>query len=224
MSTPLDFSAIAANMPALLAGAGMTVAVSLGSIAAGMLIGLAVCLCRISRRRLLAWPARVFISTLRGLPILVLLLMVFYMLPGIGLDAPPLVAAIAALSLNSGAFQAEIYRGGFASIPPGQAEAARALGLGEVRILHRILVPQVMAKVLPSLVNELIMLLKNSSLASTITVIELLRASQQIVSVTYRPTEVYLVAAVLYILMNLGISALGGVARARLAGGGRMAA
>lgn len=219
MLPSLDFSAVVANMPALLAGAGMTVAVSLGSIAAGMLVGLAVCLCRISRKRRLRWPARVYISLLRGIPILVLLLIVFYMLPGIGLNVPPVLAAITALSLNSGAFQAEIYRGGFASIPPGQAEAARALGLGEVRILHRILLPQVMWKVLPSLVNELIMLLKNSSLCSTITVIELMRASQQIVSATYRPTEVYMVAALFYIAMNLGLSALGALLRRRLAGG-----
>lgn len=224
MAQSLDFNVVAENLPALLQGAVVTFGVSLASIAVGLCVGMAVCLCRISRCRPLAWAARAFISALRGIPILVLLLIVFYMLPQVGLGLPPLAAAIVALSLNSGAFQAEIYRGGFASIPAGQAEAARALGMGEGRILRRILVPQVLVKVLPSLVNELIMLLKNSSLASAITVVELLRASQQVVATTYRPTEIYLTAAVLYVVMSMTLATLGNVVRARLAGGRGVAA
>ncbi|MGJ3521986.1 amino acid ABC transporter permease [Nitratidesulfovibrio sp. D1] len=224
MSHVPDFSIAVAHLPALLQGAAVTLGVSLASIVAGLGVGMAVCLCRISRRRPLAWAARAFISALRGIPILVLLLIVFYMLPLAGIELPPVAAAIIALSLNSGAFQAEIYRGGFASIPPGQAEAARALGMGEGRILRRILIPQVLVRVLPSLVNELIMLLKNSSLTSAITVVELLRASQQVVAATYRPTEIYLTAALLYVVMSTGLSALGGMVRARLAGRGRVTA
>ncbi|MDR3045736.1 MAG: amino acid ABC transporter permease [Desulfovibrio sp.] len=224
MSHVPDFSIAAAHLPALLQGAAVTLGVSLASIVAGLGVGMAVCLCRISRRRPLAWAARAFISALRGIPILVLLLIVFYLLPQAGIELPPVAAAIIALSLNSGAFQAEIYRGGFASIPHGQAEAARALGMGEGRILWRIMIPQVLVRVLPSLVNELIMLLKNSSLTSAITVVELLRASQQVVAATYRPTEIYLTAALLYVAMNAGLSALGGMVRTRLAGNGRVAA
>ena len=224
MSHVPDFSIAAAHLPALLQGAAVTLGVSLASIVAGLGVGMAVCLCRISRRRPLAWAARAFISALRGIPILVLLLIVSYLLPQAGIELPPVAAAIIALSLNSGAFQAEIYRGGFASIPHGQAEAARALGMGEGRILWRIMIPQVLVRVLPSLVNELIMLLKNSSLTSAITVVELLRASQQVVAATYRPTEIYLTAALLYVAMNAGLSALGGMVRTRLAGKGRVAA
>lgn len=215
----LDPGVVLDNLPAMFAGAGVTLGVALASIAAGLVIGMGVCLCRISGHPVLRGAARVYISVLRGVPILVLLLLVFYMLPLVGLEAPPLLAAIAALSLNSGAFQAEIYRGGFASIAPGQAEAARALGLGEGRILGRIMVPQVLWLVLPALVGELIVLLKNTSLISVIAVTELMRASQQLVSKTYRPTEIYLAAALFYIVMNLALAGLGTWVRRRLAGG-----
>lgn len=224
MSATLNLDVIITSLPTLLKGAGVTLGISAVSIALGLVMGMLVCLCRISHRKILSMPAAVFISALRGIPILVLLLIVFYMLPLIGIEIPPFMAAILSLSLNSGAFQAEIYRGGFLSIPGGQAEAARALGMGEARILRRILIPQVMHKVTPSLTNELVMLLKNSSLASSITVVELLRTSQQIVSNTYRPTELYLTAAFLYVFMSFGISVLGDAARRKFYHGGRVAA
>ena len=224
MSASFNIDVIATSLPTLLKGAGVTLGISMASITLGLVVGMMVCLCRISRRGFLSWPAAFFISALRGIPILVLLLIVFYMLPLAGLEIPPLMAAIISLSLNSGAFQAEIFRGGFASIPAGQAEAARALGMGESRIVWRILIPQVLHKVSPSLTNELVMLLKNSSLASTITVVELLRTSQQIVSNTYRPTELYVTAALLYIAMSWGISLLGETARRQLQRGEKVAA
>jgi polar amino acid transport system permease protein len=224
MSAAFKFEVVFTSLPIMLKGAGVTLGISLASIALGLVVGMLVCLCRISDRKLLSWPAAAFISVLRGVPILVLLLIVFYMLPLVGIEIPPLMAAILSMSLNSGAFQAEIYRGGFLSIPTGQAEAARALGMSEPRILWRILIPQVMHKVAPSLTNELIMLLKNSSLASSITVVELLRTSQQIVSNTYRPTELYLTAALLYILMSTGISVVSDTARRKFYHGGRVTA
>jgi polar amino acid transport system permease protein len=224
MSAAFKLEVVFSSLPTLLKGAGVTLGISMASIALGLVIGMLVCLCRISNRRLLNWSAAVFISALRGIPILVLLLIVFYMLPLVGIGIPPIMAAILSMSLNSGAFQAEIYRGGFLSIPTGQAEAARALGMSEPRILRRILIPQVMNKVGPSLTNELIMLLKNSSLASSITVVELLRTSQQIVSNTYRPTELYLTAALIYILMSTAISVASDAARRKFYHGGRVTA
>lgn len=221
MDTGFSTAVIIENLPTLITGAGMTLFVSAASIAVGLVIGMAGCLCRISQSRPLRVVSSVYVSVLRGVPILVLLLIVFYMLPQVGIEVPPILAAIIALSLNTGAFQAEIYRGGFASIPHGQVEAARALGMGEGRILGKIIIPQVLWLVLPALVNEIIVLLKNSSLISVIAVTELMRTSQQIVSKTYRPTEIYLAVAVLYIIMNLGISVLGSTVRRRLSGNGR---
>jgi len=218
MSASLDFSVVIHNLPLLIQGAGVTLVVALASILAGLVLGMLVCLGRLSGNRLLRGGMKVYISALRGIPILVNLMIVFYMLPLVGVEVPPVLAAILGLSLNSAAFQAEIFRGGFNSLPPGQLEAARALGIGEFRILMRIVIPQVLLKVLPSLMNELTVLLKNTSLASTITVIELLRTSQQLVASTYRPTEIYAAAAVLYILMCLGLSAMGGAVRRALVG------
>ncbi len=220
----MDLGLIIGSLPALARGAAMTLFVSLTAIALGLVLGMLLSFARMSENRWLSAAARFYISALRGIPILVLLLMVFYLLPAVGLEAPPLVAAIAALTLNTAAFQAEIYRGGFAVIPPGQIEAARVLGLGETRIKTRILIPQVIWLVTPALVNEIIVLLKNSSLVSVIAVTELMRVSQQLVSKTYKPTEVYLAACLLYVLMNLCLSALGSRLRRRIGGasaGGR---
>jgi polar amino acid transport system permease protein len=220
----VDLGLIIGSLPALARGAAMTLFVSLTAIALGLVLGMLLSFARMSANRWLSAAARFYISALRGIPILVLLLMVFYLLPAVGLEAPPLVAAIAALTLNTAAFQAEIYRGGFAVIPPGQIEAARVLGLSETRIKTRILIPQVIWLVTPALVNEIIVLLKNSSLVSVIAVTELMRVSQQLVSKTYKPTEIYLAACLLYVLMNLCLSALGSRLRRRIGGasaGGR---
>ena len=124
-----------------------------------------------------------------------------------GLSA--LLVAVLALGLNTSAFQAEIYRGGFNSIPVGQIEAAKALGLSRARILTRIQLPQVLSLTGPELVNEFIILFKNSSLISVIGVTELMRRSEQLVSTTYKPVEVYLAAAIIYLALCLIISRLG---------------
>jgi polar amino acid transport system permease protein len=145
----------------------------------------------------------------RGTPILVQLLIVFYMLPQAGIDVAPLVAAIVALSLNTAAFQGEIYRAGLLAIPRGEIEAARMLGIGKWTIRRRILIPQMFRLVLPPLVNEAIIILKNSSLVSVIAVTELMRRSQQIASTTFKPLEVYLIAGAIYLALNLVLAHAG---------------
>ena len=145
----------------------------------------------------------------RGTPILVQLLIVFYLLQEIGLDVPPVAAVVMALTMNTAAFQAEIFRGGLLTIPSGQVEATRMLGIGVLAIRVRILIPQMMRLVLPALINETISILKNSSLISVIAVTELMRTSQQVVSVTYRPLETYMIAAVIYPAMNLVLARAG---------------
>jgi polar amino acid transport system permease protein len=132
------------------------------------------------------------------------LLIVFYMLPQVGLDVSPFIAAVIALSLNTAAFQAEIYRAGLMAIPRDEIEAARMLGIREWTIRRRILIPQMSRLVLPPLVNEAIIIVKNSSLVSVIAVTELMRRSQQIASTTtFKPVEVYLIAGAIYLAVNL---------------------
>ena len=206
----MDFlGVISDHYNAFLIGAGMTAMVSAVSIAAGMVLGLWLSFGLISQNRLIRGASAVYRSAWRGTPILVQLLIVFYLLPTIGLDVPSIAAAMIALAMNTAAFQAEIFRGGLLSIPPGQVEAARMLGIRLLAIRIRILIPQMMRLVLPALINETISILKNSSLISVIAVTELMRTSQHVVSVTYRPLEAYTIAALIYLAMNLVLARTG---------------
>ena len=206
----MDFlGVISGHYNAFLIGAGMTAMVSAVSIAAGMVLGLWLSFGLISRNRLIRGGSAAYRSVWRGTPILVQLLIVFYLLPAIGLDVPSIAAAMIALAMNTAAFQAEIFRGGLLSIPAGQVEAARMLGIRVLTIRVRILIPQMMRLVLPALINETISILKNSSLISVIAVTELMRTSQHVVSVTYRPLEAYTIAALIYLAMNLVLARTG---------------
>ena len=214
----MDFLGVTANhYDAFLVGASMTAGISAVSIAAGMILGLWLSFGLISRNRLIRRASVVYRSVWRGTPILVQLLIVFYLLPTIGLDVPSIAAALIALTMNTAAFQAEIFRGGLLSIPSGQAEAARMLGIGILAVKVRILIPQMMRLVLPALINETISILKNSSLISVIAVTELMRTGQHVVSVTYRPLEVYMIVAALYLAMNLVLARAGAYFEGRYA-------
>lgn len=194
---------LATNYGVLIGGAATTIIVSGLAIAIGMVLGLALAFGLLSHRTLLAALCGLYRSFWRGTPILVQLLMVFYMLPQLGVDVSPFVAAVIALSLNTAAFQAEIYRAGLMAIPRGEIEAARMLGIRPWTIRRRILIPQMFRLVLPPLINEAIIIVKNSSLVSVIAVTELMRRSQQIASTTFKPLEVYLIAGAIYLAVNL---------------------
>jgi polar amino acid transport system permease protein len=213
----LNFDAVVGNVDALARGAWMTLLVSLLSIAIGMCGGLTLSFILLSKRAIPRQIGRTYISFFRGTPLLGQLLLAYYFLPGIiGVDLPPLAAAIGALALNTTAFQAEIYRGGLLAIAPGQFEAARILGITVWQARRRILIPQMMRLVLPSLLNETISIVKSSSLVSVIAVTELLRVSQGLVAVTFRPTEIYLAAAAVYLLINLMLAQLGRISERHL--------
>ncbi len=206
-------------LPFLLRAAGTTVWVSLLGMALGQVVGAAVCLLRQSGVRGLDWAGAAYVSFFRGVPLLVQLMLMYLFLPRAGLDVPPLVAAVAGLGLSSGAYVSEIFRGALAAIAPGQAEAAEALGMGPARIWWRVLLPQVLRLSLPAQVNELILLLKASSLISAIGVLELTRMAQAYAAETYRPLEMFVTAALIYLALNLGLAALGQFAERRIAYG-----
>ncbi len=205
------------NLPIMLWGAGMTIVVSGVAIILGMPLGLILCFGVTSRKPWVRRLSRIYQSVWRGTPILVQLLIIYYLLPLIGINVAPILAAIVALTLNTIAFQAEIFRGGLLAIPPGQLEAARMVGIRKWAARQHILVPQMFRLVIPSLVNETISILKNSSLVSVIAVTELMRVSQQIVATTYRPFEIYIAAAVIYIIINFLLSLIGRMTEQRLA-------
>lgn len=210
------------NYGVFLGGALTTIGVSAAAIAIGAMLGLLLALGLISRNRLLRGASAAYRSFWRGTPILVQLLMIFYLLPRAGVDVSPLVAAVVALALNTTAFQGEIYRAGLAAIPPGQVEAARMLGIGRWRARLRIEMPQMFRLVLPALVNETISIVKNSSLVSVIAVTELMRRSQQLAAATFQSLEVYLLAGLFYLVINLTLARAGMAAERRLARAGAL--
>jgi len=211
-----DFAGLLPHLRRLVEGAGITAALSLAAILAGAPLGLAVCAMR-QRGGVPGRLARAYISLFRGTPLLVQLLVLFYVPGALRISLTPLSAALLGLALNTAAFQAEIYRAGFEAVPRGQAEAARALGLRAWQRTRLVLLPQVIRLVLPNLTNEAVDILKNSALVSVIAVTDLLRVGQQVTAVTYRPLEAYLAVAALYWMLTSALSLTGHAAERQLA-------
>jgi polar amino acid transport system permease protein len=204
------------GMPLLLHAALATIGVSLTGLFIGFFVAVGVCAARLSPNRAARRFGGAYVFFFRGVPMLVQLLLVYYLLPFAGINVPPLVAAIGTVSLCSASYIAEILRGGFLSIPPGQIEAARMLGLPPLDTLRRILVPQAFRLTLPSLVNEMVLLIKASSLISVVGIAEITRTAQNIAASTYRPLEAYVAAGLIYFVICGALSLVAHAAEVRL--------
>jgi His/Glu/Gln/Arg/opine family amino acid ABC transporter permease subunit len=198
----IDLTYTVAAMPRLLQGALLTVEVALASMLVSLALGLVLTLLRANGNRPAAMIVRVYISYVRGTPLLVQILLVYYLLPSIGLQLPPLAAGIVALGFSSAAFTSEIMRGGLAAIPKGQIEAAMSLGLRWLFIWRSVILPQLYNLVLPPLVNEFTLVIKATTLVSVITVVEMMRVAQELYNENYRPIEVLIGAGVIFVAMN----------------------
>lgn len=206
----LQFDLVIPKMAPMLWGTVITIFVGLIACAVGIFVGTGLLLMRNSRFWLLRTFVRVYGSFIRGTPALVQILVFYYALaPLIGINIGPFTAGIMAVGFNSGAYVAEILRGGLSRIPKGQWEAAQALGLPSHKIWFKIILPQVYHSVIPLLVNEFTMVIKITPLLSTITLVELTRASQMLYNETFRPVEVLGIAAVIYFIINFSISQYG---------------
>jgi polar amino acid transport system permease protein len=204
----------------LVEAARLTILLSFVSICVfGFLIGVLVCAGMLSENPWARRAGRLYVSFFRGVPLLVQLLLIYYLLPSIGLDVPPVVAAIAGMSLCTAAYQAEIMRGGFAGVPRGLVEAADMCGMSRLDTFRRIRLPIAVKLVLPALVNEAIMMLKSSSLVSVVGVVELTRMAQDLAASTYRPLELYAAAGFIYLVINVVVAFLGRGLEARLSWG-----
>ena len=192
--------------PIALGGLIGTIPLALSSFALGLLIALGVALMRISTRSVVSGIARVYISIIRGTPLLVQLFVIFYGLPSIGVTIDPWPCAIIAFSLNVGGYAAEVIRAAIISVPQGQWEAAYTVGMGRTRTLTRVILPQAARVSVPPLSNTFISLVKDTSLASLILVTELFKVSQQIAASTYQFMVVYLTAALVYWVFCLVLS------------------
>lgn len=203
-----DPNVIVSALPWLLKGAQITLSSSVLAIVLGVLVGIALTLALQTGIRPVRGLVRLYISFARGTPLFIQILIVFYILPSIGLDISRFFSGVIALSLNSGAYVSEMIRGGLSAIPKGQIEAARAFGMSRALIWRRITLPQVFAIILPPLTVEFTALLKASALLSVIGVVELTRTAQQIVAATFKPIEIWLTVGVLYFIMCFALGAL----------------
>jgi cystine transport system permease protein len=183
-----------------------TVPLALASFAIGLVLALTVALMRLSRVRAVSALARVYVSVIRGTPLLVQLFIVFYGLGSIGIKIDPWPSAILAFSLNVGGYAAEVIRAAILSVPKGQWEAAHMIGMSRRQSLQRIILPQAARVSVPPLSNTFISLVKDTSLASTILVTELFRRAQEIAAFSSEFMLIYTEAAVVYWVVCLVLS------------------
>ena len=212
-----DFSPVWRHFGFLLGGLIETIELSAAVIVLGMIIGLGLAVMRMARIKLLTLPARAIITFYRNTPPLVHLFFFFYGLPIlIGASLSPFIAALTALSIQGGAFFAEAYRGGILSIERGQWEAGRAIGMGNVALMRRIILPQAIRRMIPPLMERCFELIKTTPLAATLTYSELLYRSMALTSETFRPLEIYSTVAVLFLVLLTAFSLVVRYAEARI--------
>jgi len=198
-------------------GLWVTVVYTFGSIVLGLVLGLALCFCRLSGNRALDWVAQGFQELFRCTPLLVQLLWFYYALPLLlGIDIDNHVAAMATLSLYAAAFYAEIFRGGILSIAKGQSEAGAAIGMSKAQIMRRIVLPQASRRMLPAFINQSVIQFKNTSLISVISVADLAYMASVVNGQTYRPLESYTAVAVLYFVILFPLTRLADYVERRL--------
>ena len=195
----LDFGVVFNNFDTLLQAFLVTIALALCAELLGIVLGLVLALMKIGRFKLLSAPAQVYIDVFRGTPLLVQIIFIYFATPNIGIRIESLFfAGLVALTLNSAAYVAEIFRSGIQSIDKGQMEAGRASGLTYAQTMRHIIVPQAFRRVIPPLTNEFVMLIKDTSIVSVIGLEELLRSARVLQSATANATP--LVAAALFYL------------------------
>lgn len=199
----LDFALILKSLPLLGQGAITTIIITLFSLVLGLLIGLFVGMGRISRNKVIRAISGIYVNFIRGTPLLVQIFILYFGLPSaLNINLDPYVAGILALGVNSGAYVAEIVRAGIQSIDKGQMEAARSLGLTHSMAMRYVILPQAFRRILPPIGNELIVLLKDSSLVSTIALPELLFDARLIAARTFDYFSMYIGVALVYLLLT----------------------
>jgi polar amino acid transport system permease protein len=197
-------------LPILLTGVKLTVQVTAGSLAVATVLGLVWALMRVSGIKWLSNIARLIVNVIRGIPIIVQLFYIYFVLPDFGITLSALQAAIIGLGIAYSAYQSENFRAGIEAIDHGQVEAAQSIGMGWVLMMRRVILPQAVRIVLPPYGNTMIMMLKDSSQASTITVAELALQGKLIASATFQNSTVFTLVALLYLTMSIPLILLVG--------------
>ncbi len=220
-----NFATVLENWDVLAVGALGTLKIFAICLVLGLSLGLLVGFGRYSRRRRWYWPATAFTEFFRNTPVLVQILWFFFALPILApVDVSPLMAAVLGISLNSAAFSAEIFRGGIQSIEPGQWEAARAIGMTDAQAMRRIILPQAVKRMIPAFMERSIELMKTTTLVATISYADLLFRANELAQKTFRPLEVFTVAALMYFVVIFGFSVAARTLERRLAVSGESTA
>lgn len=197
------------SIPMLLNGAKLTILITISGLVIGFVLGSLAGLLKISRNRLLQKLAGAYIESIRGTPLMVQVMFIYFGLPLLlGSRIPPLVAGVSAIAINSGAYIAEVVRGAIQSIAKGQTEAGRSIGLTRYQAMLYVIWPQAFKRMIPPLGNQFIISLKDTSLLVVIGVAELTRQGTEIVADTFRAFEVWLTVALVYLAMTLTLSRL----------------
>ena len=209
MTYTFRFDAVYNNLPFLLEGFYLTLLISGLALIFSMVLGIFIALGRLSKLRVVSFASATYVEVFRDTPVLVQLFWVYYVLPillGIRIDA--LSAAVLGLTLHSTAFLGEIYRAGIQTVPKGHSEAAKVLGLTPRQTFMRIVLPQAVRNVLPPMVNNLVDLIKLSSLASVFAVAEITRRATELSASTFRPLEIFTFVALMYFVICWPLSVL----------------
>jgi octopine/nopaline transport system permease protein len=212
----MDFVFMKDTFLSLLSGVPLTLNLAFTSVALGAILAMILALMRMSGYRVLDWPAQAYVFVFRGTPLLVQIFLIYY---GLGQFRPTLDAwglwtffrepywcAILAFTLNTAAYASEIIRGGLQAVPHNQVEAARACGMSRLLLFRRIIFPIAVRQALPAYGSELILMVKATSLASVITMMELTGIAHKLISQTFRIIEVFVVAGLIYLILNFIIT------------------
>lgn len=197
---------VLAYLPRMLMATVVAVEVAALGIIVSWVAGLVIAVMKDSPSRMLRWPAEFFIWFTRGAPPLIQVLLIYFGIRQLGMGLPPFAAGVVALGISSAGFVAEIVRSGLRAIPRGQWESSAAIGMGSALAFRRVILPQVVRIVVPALGNEAINTLKNTSLLSAITLVELTLFTQSVVASTFRPFEFYVTAALIYLALTTVLS------------------
>ena len=207
MAFDFDASVMLDSVPILLTGVKLTIIITVIGLLFGFMFGAMAGLMKISRSTLVRRCAGLYVESIRGTPLMVQVMFLYFGLPmALGLRIPPLTAGVITIALNSGAYIAEIVRGAVQSINPGQMEAARSIGLTRFQAMHYVIWPQAFKRMIPPLGNQFIISLKDTSLLVVIGVGELTRTGQEIISVNFRAFEVWLTVAIMYLILTMTIA------------------
>lgn len=209
------------KMPVFLEGAGITLQLAAWTVILGSIFGILVALMRLSKFRLVRWISTAYVEFLRGTPLLVQVLIVYFGLPQLGIKMPRMTAGIVALTINSAAYMSEIVRSGIQAVDHGQTEAARSLGMTSVQTMLYVILPQAIKNILPAVGNEFVVIIKESSILYTIGIYELTYQANKLASTNYRYLETLMISALIYFVLTFVTSQLLAVLERRMRRGDR---